>query len=85
MVLCTSPNVGWYLYICMKFQEDISNGLKLQSGHNFVLETATHYVQRGKTKKYINKSYGSCILHVVIWCLIFVWSFMKISWKALKL
>ena len=34
---------------------------------------------------YINKSYGFCILHVVIWCLIFVWNFMKIPWKALKL
>ena len=48
--------------------------LKLQSGHDFVI-----------TKKYIYKSYASCTLHVIIWCLVFIWSFMKISWKALNL
>ena len=40
--------------------------LKLQRGHDSVLETATFKVQRGITKKSIKyKSYGSCILHVV--------------------
>ena len=37
--------------ICMKFHEDTLNGLKLQSGHDFVLETATYKVQRGITQK----------------------------------
>ena len=35
----------------MKFHEDILNSFKLQSGHNFVLETATYKVQRGITQK----------------------------------
>ena len=37
--------------ICMKFHEDIFNCFKLQSGHDFVLETATYKVQRGITQK----------------------------------
>ena len=35
----------------MKFYEDTLNVLKLQSRHEFVLETATYKVQRGITKK----------------------------------
>ena len=38
---------------------------KLQSGHDFVTETATYKVQKGITQKYIYKSYGSCDLHIV--------------------
>ena len=38
-------------------------------------------VQRGKAQTYINKSYSSCTLYA-IWCLMFVWSFMKVSWKV---
>ena len=37
--------------ISMKFHEDILNGFKLQSGHNFVTETAFYKVKRGITKK----------------------------------
>ena len=40
--------------------------LKLQSGRDFVLESATYKVRRGITQKYKYKSYGSCILHVVM-------------------
>ena len=36
--------------ICMKFHEDTLNVLKLQSGYDFVLETATYKVQRGIAK-----------------------------------
>ena len=32
-----------------------------------------------------NQSYGSCVLHVVSWCLTFVSSFMKICQAVLKL
>ena len=38
---------------------------KLQSGHDFVTETATYKVQRGITQKYISKSYSSYALHIV--------------------
>ena len=38
--------------------------LKLQSGHDFVLETATYKIQRDITQTYKYKSYGSCALHV---------------------
>ena len=37
--------------ICMKFHEDTLMVLKLQSGRDFVLETATCKVQRGITQK----------------------------------
>ena len=36
--------------IDVKFHEDALNGLKLQSRHNFVLETATYKVQRDITQ-----------------------------------
>ena len=37
--------------ICMKFLEDTLKDLKIQSGSDFVLETATYKVQRGITQK----------------------------------
>ena len=40
--------------ISMKFLEDILNVIKLQSGHDFVTETATYKAQRGITKTYIS-------------------------------
>ena len=39
--------------------------LKLQSGCDFVLEIATYKGQKGVTRKYKHKNYGSCVLHVV--------------------
>ena len=65
LALCMWLNVG---NICMNVHEDILNSFKVTERTHFVLETATYKVQRGITKnKYINKSYGSCTLHVVIW------------------
>ena len=40
--------------------------LKLQNGRDFVLEAATYKIQRGITKKYKYRSYGSCVLLVNI-------------------
>ena len=41
---------------------------------------------KGHNSKSINtKSYGSCVLHVVLCWLIFVWSFMKIPWMVFEL
>ena len=37
--------------ICMKFHEDTLNGFKLQSGRQFVKETATYKVQMDVTQK----------------------------------
>ena len=36
-------------------------------------------VQRAITPKVDNQSYGSCVLHFVLWCCIFVRNFVKIS------
>ena len=54
-----------FVNISMKFHEDIMNGFQVQSGNNFVTETATYEVQRSIAKKYISKSYDSCALHIV--------------------
>ena len=48
-----------------------------------ITETAIYKDQRGITK--IHKGYGSYPLHVVLFCLIFVWYFIKISWMLVKL
>ena len=72
--------------VSMKFHEVSWTVLKLESGHNFVTETATYKIQGCITqKKCISKCYGSCALHVVQCWLIFTWSFMKISWTVSKL
>ena len=72
LFLCTARCL-MLVNICMKFHEDNLNGFKLQSGHDFVLETATHKVQKGITKDiYLSNSYGSCALHVVQCWLIFI-------------
>ena len=71
--------------ICMKSHEDTWMVLKLQSGHDVVLETAAYKVQRDITQNvFKHKSYGSCTLHVVLCWLIFVWSFMTIPWTVFK-
>ena len=48
-----------------------------------ITETAIYKDQRAITK--IRKGYGSYYLHVVLFCLIFVWYFIKISWMVFKL
>ena len=72
--------------IYMETHENILNILKLKIGHDHVTKTAIFKVQRGIIKtNMLCKSYGSCILQVVLLGLIFVWSFMKISWTVLML
>ena len=58
--------------IYMTTHENILNILKVKIGHDLVTNNATFKVQRGITKKYISRSYGSSTLQVVLLCLIFV-------------
>ena len=54
------------LYICVKFHENILNGVfNLQSGHGHMVEKVMFNVQRAITPKVVNQSYGSCVLHVI--------------------
>ena len=39
-------------------------------------------ISKGNNSKNVDKSYGFCGVHVVWWCFIFLWSFMKISWTV---
>ena len=39
-------------------------------------------ISKPSNSKNVYKSYGSCGVHVVWWCLTFLWSFMKISWMV---
>ena len=65
------------LYISVKFREKISNG--------FQDTERTWYFCDGETDRLVYKSYGSCALHVVLWCYIFVYSFMKTTLMVSKL
>ena len=47
----------------------------LQSRHEYMVEM----VQRAITPKVANQSYGSCVLHIILYCFTFVWSLVKIS------
>ena len=38
-------------------------------------------ISKKNNSKNVDKSYGSCGVHVVWWCFILLWSFMKISWR----
>ena len=58
--------------ICMKFHDDTGNGFKVTERTQFCDGQTDRQVQRGITKKYKYKSYGSCALHVVFCWLIFV-------------
>ena len=63
-VFCTpSDGVG----VCVKFHESKSSGFKVMERTRKLL---TH--KGKKLQKEENQSYGSCVLHVVLWCLIFV-------------
>ena len=48
---CALHVVLWCLILGMKFYGYILNGLKLSSGHDFFMETATYKVQRHVTQK----------------------------------
>ena len=74
------------VYISMKFHEDILNSLKVIERTQFSHRNC--YLQNSKghnSKIYISKSYGSSALHVAYCWLIFVWSFLKVSWMVFKL
>ena len=59
--------------ICMKVHEDIWNGCKVKERTRFCHRTANYKFQRDVTKKkYIVKSYGSCTLRVIVWCILIV-------------
>ena len=68
----------------MKFHEDILNGFKVIERTLFCHRTAYYKFQRDELKKYIVNSYGSCTLHVIFWCLIFIGSFMNISFNSFE-
>ena len=53
----------------MKISQAVFN---LQSGHKYMVEMAMCNVQRAITPKVDKQSYGSCVLHFVLWCFIFV-------------
>ena len=67
LVLQRGINSESKLGTCMKFQEDIFNGFQ---------------VQKGITKNIHIQKLCFCVLHVVLWCLILVWNFMKLSWTV---
>ena len=53
--------------VCVKFHENISSGFKVMER---TLKLLTHKGQLLQKEK--NQSYGSCVLHVVLWCLTFM-------------
>ena len=55
--------MGRYIYV--RFHENISNGFQLTERHEHVVDMAMFNVQRVITPKVANRSYGSCVLHVV--------------------
>ena len=63
--------------ICLKFHEDTLNGSKVTERTRFCLTNCYLQSSKGHKRSRMNKSYGYCSLHVVIWCLIFVWSFIR--------
>ena len=69
------------LYISRKFLENVVNGFQ-------AVERIWNYLCRiskgDNSKKCIDKSYCSCVLHVIWSCFIFLWNFMKISWAVFK-
>ena len=75
-----TPKVGkselWFLCsacrlmvfkVCVKFHENMSRGFKVMKRTRKLL---THKGQ--EAQKLENQSYGSCVLHVLSWCLTFV-------------
>ena len=70
LMFCMSSQV---LYIFERFHENISNDFQLTSSrHEYMVEMAMFNVQRAITPKVDNQNYGSCVLHIVISCFIFV-------------
>ena len=61
--------------------------MKYLKGFQVIERTPNDHCQisKGNNYKTIDKSYGSCVVHVIWWCFMFVWRFMKISWRVFKL
>ena len=59
-VFCMSP-LG--VNICVKFHENMSSGFKVMERTRKLLTHKGQYLQ-----KYENQSYGSCVLHFLLWC-----------------
>ena len=53
--------------VCVKFHENVSSHFKVMERTRKIVNT-----KRAITQKKKNQSYGSCVLHVVSWCLTFV-------------
>ena len=53
--------------VCVKFHENMSSSFKVME---LTRKLLTHKGQL--LQKQENQSYGSCVLHVVSWCLMFV-------------
>ena len=69
------------LYISVKFHDNILDGFE-------VTERTQNYhslISKWNNSKTVQKSYVSCVVHIVWWCFIFLWSFMQISWTVFKL
>ena len=56
--------------VCVKFHENMSSGFKVIERTRKLLKIVN--TQRAITPKVGNQSYGSCVLHVASWCLMFV-------------
>ena len=70
------------LYIYMKFHENVLNGFRV------IDRTQNDQCQFSKgtnSKNVLKTSYGSCDLHVIWWCFIFLLSFMILSCLIFKL
>ena len=69
------------LHISMKFHENILKGFQV------IERTWNDHCQISKEKNYKtkDKSYRSCVVHVIWWCFMFQRSSMKISWQVFKL
>ena len=65
------------LYISMKFHEGFSS---YRADTKWPLSNF-----KGESlHNWLDKSCGSCVLHVVWWCFVYLWSFMMLSWAVFK-
>ena len=55
------------LNVCVKFHENILSGFKVMERTPKLLTHKGQFLKKKETK-----SYCSCVLHVILWCLMFV-------------
>ena len=72
------------LNICMKFHEDILEGFNIIQRTQFCHRNCYLQSSKGQNSKHTYPRVSFCVLHVVQCWLIFLWSFMKISWTVFK-